>query len=85
MSHCGIKSNADPVLRWEHQSGMFQLIRNSATAPERLIPTGVAPVRPHPVPPQQAVLVLSQSRQRHEEDALLGPAGLGGDGEHLGR
>jgi hypothetical protein len=29
------------------------------------------------------MLVLRQSRQRHEEDPLLGPPGFGGDGEHL--
>lgn len=39
-----------------------------------------APMRPHPVPPQQAVLIL---RQRHEKDPFLRPPRLGGDGEHL--
>jgi hypothetical protein len=29
---------------------------------------------PNAVPPQQAVLMLSESRQRHVEDALLAPA-----------
>ena len=43
-----------------------------------------APVRPHPVAPQQAVLVLEKSGQRHQQNPLLGPAGFGGDGEHLG-
>ncbi len=43
-----------------------------------------APVRPHPIAPQQAVLVLEQPGQRHEQNPLLGPAGFGGDGEHLG-
>jgi len=46
--------------------------------------TGAAPVGPHAIPPQQTVLILSESRQRHVEDALLGPAGLGGEGEDLG-
>jgi hypothetical protein len=41
-------------------------------------------VRPHPVAPQQAVLVLEQPGQRHEEDSILGPTRLGGDGEYLG-
>jgi hypothetical protein len=44
---------------------------------------GVTPSRPHPVSPQQAVLVLRQKGQRHEEDPLLAPAGFRGDGEHL--
>ena len=43
-----------------------------------------APVRPNAIPPQQAVLVLEQPRQRHEQNPLLGPTSLGGDGEHLG-
>ncbi len=43
-----------------------------------------APVRPYAIPPQQAVLVLGETCQRHEEDAFLGPAGFGGDGKHLG-
>jgi len=30
------------------------------------------------------MVILCELRQRHEEDALLGPAGFGGDGEHLG-
>jgi hypothetical protein len=30
------------------------------------------------------VLVLGESRQRHEQNPILGPAGFGGDGEHLG-
>jgi hypothetical protein len=46
--------------------------------------TRAAPVRPHPVTPQKAVLVLEQPRQRHEQNPLLRPAGFGGDGEHLG-
>jgi len=41
-------------------------------------------VRGHPVPAQQAVLVLGEAGQRHEEDAILWPACLGGDGEDLG-
>ena len=41
------------------------------------------PCRPHPVPPQQAVLVLRQPRQLHEQDPLLGPACFSSDGEHL--
>lgn len=44
----------------------------------------VAPVCPHPVAPQQAVLVLGETGQGHAEDSLLGPARLGRDGEHLG-
>ena len=43
-----------------------------------------APVRPHAVATQQAVFVLEQPRLRHEQNPLLGPAGLGSDGEHLG-
>jgi len=39
---------------------------------------------PHPIPPQKTVLILSESRQWHEEDAFLRPAGFGGDSEHLG-
>ena len=31
------------------------------------------------------MLVLRQPGQRHEEDPLLGPPRLGGDGENLGR
>jgi len=42
------------------------------------------PVRPHPIPSQQAMLVLSQTSERHEQDPLLRPAGFGSDGEHLG-
>jgi hypothetical protein len=30
------------------------------------------------------VLVLRQPGERHEQNPFLGPAGLGGDGEHLG-
>ena len=45
---------------------------------------GLTPTRPDPIPPQLAVLILGESRQRHEQDPLLGPAGLGGDGEDLG-
>ena len=45
---------------------------------------GLTPTRPHPIPPQQAVLVLRQPCQRHEQDPLLRPAGFGGDGEDLG-
>jgi hypothetical protein len=44
----------------------------------------MTPVRPHPIPSQQAVPVLRQPGERHEQNALLGPAGLGGKGEHLG-
>ncbi len=33
---------------------------------------------------KQAVLILGKTRQRHVEDALLGPSGFCGDGEHLG-
>jgi len=44
----------------------------------------VTPIRPYPVPSQQAVLVLGQASQRHEQDPLLGPAGFGGNGEDLG-
>jgi hypothetical protein len=39
---------------------------------------------PHPIPPQQAMVILGESRQRHEENAFLWPTGFGGDGEHLG-
>ena len=45
---------------------------------------GLTPTRPHPISQQQTVLILSESRQRHEQDPLLGPAGFGGDGEDLG-
>jgi hypothetical protein len=41
-------------------------------------------VGPHAVAAQQAVLVLRESRERHEQDPLFGPAGFGGDGEDLG-
>jgi hypothetical protein len=41
------------------------------------------PMRLYPVAPEHAVLVLDQPRQRHEQDPLLGPAGLGGEGENL--
>jgi hypothetical protein len=52
---------------------------------ERALPIpDTAPVRPNPVPPQQAMLILGQPRQWHEEDAFFGPAGFGGDGKHLG-
>ena len=43
-----------------------------------------APMCPHPIPTKQAVLVLGETCQRHEDDAILGPAGFGGDGKHLG-
>jgi hypothetical protein len=43
-----------------------------------------APVGADAVPPQQAVLILGESRQRHVEDPLFGPAGFGGEGEDLG-
>ncbi len=43
------------------------------------------PSRAHRVPPEQAVLVLRKPRHRHEEDPFLGPTGLSGDGEDLGR
>jgi hypothetical protein len=49
----------------------------------RLIVSSLITTRLHPVPPQQAMLVLRQSRQRHEEDPFLAPPRLGGDGEHL--
>ena len=39
------------------------------------------PMRSSTIPPQQAVLILGQPRQGHEENPLLGPAGFGGDGE----
>jgi len=41
-------------------------------------------MRPHAISPQKTVLILSESRQWHVEDAFFGPAGFGGDGEHLG-
>jgi hypothetical protein len=40
-------------------------------------------MRPHPISPQQTVLILNEFRQRHEQNPLLGPTGFGGDGEHL--
>jgi hypothetical protein len=43
-----------------------------------------APIRPHPVPSQYAVLVLGKPPQRHEQKPLLGPTGFGGNGKHLG-
>lgn len=43
------------------------------------------PSRPHAIPPQQAVLVLSQAGQRHEHDPFFGPSSFGGDGKDLGR
>lgn len=45
---------------------------------------GGTPHCPHPVPPQHTVLILSESRQRHVEDPLLGPTSFGGYREHLG-
>jgi hypothetical protein len=39
---------------------------------------------PNPVAPQQAVLVLEQPGQRHEQNPLLGPTGFSGDRKHLG-
>jgi len=41
-------------------------------------------MRPHAIPPQQTVLILSEPRQRHEENPILGPTGFCGDGKHLG-
>ncbi len=38
---------------------------------------------PDPVSPQQAMLILDQPGQRHEQDPFLRPSGFGGDGEHL--
>jgi hypothetical protein len=49
-----------------------------------LLWTGAAPYGPNAVPPQRTVLELSEFGKRHEKDALLGPAGFGGDGEDLG-
>ena len=46
--------------------------------------TGAAPVGAHAIAPQQTVLILSESRERHVEDAFFGPAGFGGEGEDLG-
>ena len=42
-----------------------------------------APAGADRVASEEAVLVLGQPRQGHEEDPLLGPAGLGGDGKDL--
>ena len=58
---------------------VFQLFleaRRSAAA--------IAPGRADRVLSKQAVLILRESSQRHEQDPFLGPAGLGGDGEYLG-
>jgi hypothetical protein len=41
-------------------------------------------MRANAVPPQQAMVILGESRQRHEDDSILGPACFGGDGKHLG-
>jgi hypothetical protein len=41
-------------------------------------------MRPHPIPAQEAVLVLGESGDGHEEDVFFGPTGFGGEGEHLG-
>jgi len=41
-------------------------------------------MRPHPVSPKQAVLVLGETCQRHEDDAFLWPTRFSGDGKHLG-
>ena len=68
------------------------MIGGSPAFPQRLqlppkgrhVGNGLTPTRPHPIPPQQTVLILRQPRQRHEQDPLLGPAGFGGDGEDLG-
>jgi hypothetical protein len=46
--------------------------------------TSAAPVGPHAVPPQQAVLILGEAGERHVEDPLLRPAGFGCEGEDLG-
>jgi len=53
--------------------------------PQRGAPSAAGtPIRSDAIPPQQAVLVLSESRQRHEEYPLFRPASFGGNGEHLG-
>jgi len=41
-------------------------------------------MRTHPISPQKTVLILGESRQRHEQNPILGPAGFSGDSEHLG-
>jgi hypothetical protein len=49
-----------------------------------LLRPSAAPDCPNAIPSQNTVLKLSKFGKRHEEDAFLGPAGLGGDGEDLG-
>jgi hypothetical protein len=49
-----------------------------------LLRPGAAPDCPNAISSQATVLKLSKFGKRHEEDALLGPAGLCGDGEDLG-
>jgi len=46
--------------------------------------TGAAPVDSHAVSPQQAVRIPGEPRQRHVENPLFGPAGVGGEGEDSG-
>jgi hypothetical protein len=44
-----------------------------------------APAGADGVPAEEAVLILGEPRQRHEEDPLLGPTGLSSDGKDLRR
>jgi hypothetical protein len=42
------------------------------------------PGGPHPIPPQQAVLILRKPRERHEQYPFFWPPRLGSNGEYLG-
>ena len=44
----------------------------------------IGPAGADTIAAKQAMLILRQSRQWHEQDPLLGPTGFGGDGEYLG-
>jgi hypothetical protein len=41
-------------------------------------------MRPHPISPQQTVLILNEFRQRHEQNPLFRPTSLSGHGKYLG-
>jgi hypothetical protein len=70
---------------------LFFGLKNDPLSPEvlellmdpGLLRPGAAPDCPNAIPSQTTVLELSQFGKRHEEDAFLGPAGLGSDGEDL--
>ena len=88
---CGLVTNSRGKLRWAMLDFRLVIIGGIPAFPQRfqLLPDGrypglgLTPPRPHSIPSQQAVLVPRQPGQRHEQDPLLGPAGLRGDGENL--